>query len=119
MKVSRLPLTRLILSTLAGIGLFSSLLAQRSWAQLRSDDNVNTQPLQDYLSPQQQNNNPFSSQSRGDNLGMMDLVRRATQGGKRSAEDYSNEQNQNLDSAASQFRARQLQQIQGAKPNSR
>ncbi len=115
MKVSRLHLTRLILSTLAGIGLFSSLLAQRSWAQLRSDENVNTQPLQDYLSPQQQNSNPFSSQSRGDSLGTLDLVRRATQGSKLSVEDYSNQQNENLDSAASQFRARQLEQIQGKK----
>ncbi len=110
MKVSRLPLSRLVLGTLAGISLSATLLVQPSWAIPNSN---NVDPLQD-LQPQQ-NTNPFSRNGQADSLGMLDLIRRAGQGSSRSVGDYSTEQNQNLDAATAQFRARQLQQIQGQK----
>ncbi len=110
MKVSRLLFTQLVLGTVAGIGLFSSLLAQPSWAIPNSN---NVDPLQD-LQPQQ-NTNPFSRSGQGDSFGMLDLIRRASQGSGRSVGDYSTDQDQNLDAATARFRARQLQQIQGQK----
>lgn len=117
MKLSPLPLTRLVLGTVAGIGLFSSLLVQPTWAEPSApsyNPNSDANPLQG-LGPQDYGSDPFARMNRGDSMGLMDLMRRATQSGNRSIDDFNSEQNQSIDQAAAQFRARQQQQIQGKK----
>ncbi len=103
----------LTLCIAAGISVVSLLQLQPSWAQTATDAN---NPLQDFDS--QQNGNPFSS--RGDDgqafSGIMQLMHRAQQGSIRSINDYSTEQNQNLDAAAAKFRQRQLQMMQNQTP---
>ncbi len=115
MKVSQLPLTRLVLGTVAGIGLLSLLTAQPSWAEPYNQSNK-VDPLYDLNDlNSQRNSNPFSNRGQGDSLSMVDFIRRASQGNGRSVGDYSAEQSENLDTAAAQFRARQQQQLQGQK----
>lgn len=107
MKITLLPLARLVLGTVAGIGVVSLLLPQPTWAQT-----TDVNPLQD-LQPQDNRSDPFSRTNEDSGLGMFDLIHRATLGNTRSIEDFSSEQNESLDAAAAQFRARQRQQIQG------
>lgn len=108
MKMPILSLTRLVLSTVAGIGVVSLLLPQPSWA----DPNNEANPLKDFET--QRNNDPFSSsRDDADGFGVFDLIHRATLGNNRSLQDYSTEQNENLDAAAAQFRSRQRERIQG------
>lgn len=106
MKITAKPLNRLVLATLAGVGLFSLLLPQSSWAD---DAPRQVNPLEDFNSDQN-SSNPFSRTA--DSFSMLDLIRRATSN-TRSWDDYSSDQNENLDSAAAEFRARQRQLIQG------
>ena len=112
MKISVKSLNRLLLATLAGVGLVSLLLPQASWAD---DVPRQVQPIEDFNS--EQNNNPFARNS--DSFGMLDIIRRATSN-TRSWDDYTTDQNENLNSAAAEFRARQRQLIQNpqqASPN--
>ena len=107
MKMQALSLTRLVLGTVVGIGVISSLLPQITWAQA-----TRVNPLEDFEN-QENSNDPFSSGKEQDSLGVFDLIHRANLGNNRSIQDYSAEQNQNLNDAAAQFRARQRQRIQG------
>lgn len=107
MKLPALSLTRLVLGTVAGIGVVSLLLPQPSWAQA-SDVN----PLQDFES-QENSSDPFSGSNEAGSFGVFDLIHRANLGNTRSLNDYSAEQNENLDAAAAQFRTIQLQRIRG------
>lgn len=107
MKMPFFPLTRLVLGTLAGIGVVSLLLPQPSWAQQANDVN----PLQDF--DPEQNSDPFSRTNEGDSFGVFDLIHRANLNNNRSPGDYSAEQNEGLDAAADQFRQMQQQRIQG------
>lgn len=107
MKMPLLPLTRLFLGTVAGIGLVSLLLPQPSWAQQAND----VAPLQDF--DPEGNSDPFSRTDQGDSLGVFDLIHRARLGNNRSLDEYSTEQNESLDAAAAKFRQMQQQRIQG------
>jgi hypothetical protein len=102
MKQTFLPITRLFLATLAGISFTSLLVAQPSLAQLNSvDANTSIDP--------QGNSNPLSNSNSG-NFDFTDLIHRANFGNI-----YWNDeaQNQQLDSAAAGFRAKQQQLFQG------
>lgn len=108
MKMPLLPLARLVVGTVAGIGLVSLLLPQPSWAQA-----TDVNPLQDFEPQEHRRSDPFSRTNDADGFGVFDLIHRATLGNNRSLDDFSSEQNESLDAAAAQFRARQRQQIQG------
>ena len=110
MKVSRLPIARLVLGTIAGIG-FSLILAQPS----RAGEPVGPNPLQDANPLEQNDSNPFSRNSNGA-ASVFDLINRITLSNGRSAEDYSSEQNENLTDAVAQFRAKQQTRLQGKTP---
>ena len=114
MKI-QLSLKQLVLGTVLGIGLVS-LLQPQCWAQAREQVN----PLEDF--EYEQNSDPFSGNNEADSFGVFDLIHRANLGNTRSLSDYSTEQNENLDAAAAEFRARQRKQIQGSgqasQPNS-
>lgn len=108
MEMPAKSLTRLVLSTVVGIGVVSLILPQPSWAQV---DRVN--PLQDF-DIQENRNDPFSSGGKEpDGFGIYDLIHRANLGSNRSPQDFSVEQNESLDAAAAEFRTRQRQRIQG------
>lgn len=107
MKMQALSLTRLVLGTVVGIGVISLLLPQITWAQA-----TRVNPLEDFEN-QDNSSDPFSSGKEQDSLGVFDLIHRATLGNNRSLQDYSAEQNENLNDAAAQFRARQRLRIQG------
>lgn len=106
MKMLGKLLTGFAVSSVAGLGM--TLITPQS---SRADDiprQVN--PLQDLNS--QQSSDPFTRMDSGDGLGLFDLIRRASSSTP-SWDQYSSEQNQSLDSAASEFRARQREIIQG------
>jgi len=107
MKKSVKSLTKLFLC-IAGMGLASLLMPQPSWAQT-----IDVNPLQDF-DPKQNNNDPFSSRGNEmDSFGVFDLMHRAQMGQLRNAEDFSTEQNQNLDAAAAAFRESQRKRLGG------
>ena len=106
MIITAKSLTQLVLGTVVGIGVVSLLLPQPSWADAASEAN----PLHDFQP--QQDGDPFSDSTEEDSLGVFDLIHRAQMGNLTSPDDYSAQQNQNLDAAAADFRARQRQQIQ-------
>jgi hypothetical protein len=113
MKTPAKSLTRLLLGTVVGIGVVSLLLPQLSWAQA-----TRANPLEDFET-QENRNDPFSSGKEQDSFGgVYDLIHRAQMGNMRSWEDFSAEQNENLNDAAAQFRARQRQRIQGQQQTS-
>lgn len=99
-----------VLATLSTMGSTALFLPQPSLAQSAPKP----QPLQD-LFPTKDNNDPFSS--RGNGLGVFDLIHRATLSPGRSLEDFSSEQDKNLTDAATEFRERQRQLIQQQQQN--
>jgi hypothetical protein len=102
MKKPFLPVvTRLYIAALAGIGFASLLTAQPSLAQLNQVDSFPG-------SNSDQNTDPFSRNS-GD-FNMFDLIHQANFG---TLNWNSEQQNQELDSAALEFKKRQQQLIQG------
>lgn len=108
MKMLPKSFTQLVLGTVAAIGVVSLLLPQLTWAQATP---VN--PLEDF-DPQANSDDPFSTGKEQDSFGgVYDLIHRAQRGNIRSIQDFSTEQNENLDAAAAEFRARQRQRIQG------
>lgn len=106
MKILTKPTKWLAFVTVAGITTISWLLPQASQAQT---GDVN--PLQDFQT--EENSDPFSSSNQGDAFGIFDLIHRAQLGNVQSIEEYSTQQNQNLDAAAAQFREMQKKRIQG------
>lgn len=109
MKIPAKSLTRLIIYIVAGISIASLLIPQPSWAQSAPSDRV--EPLQDF-NPQQ-NQDPFARGAEQDSFGggIFDLIHRAQMGNIRSINEYSSEQNQSINDAAAQFRARQRQMM--------
>jgi len=105
MKIKNKLLIRLVLAFIAGASLASLTPAETTWAD---DAPRQVNPLDEFNS--QQSNDPFSSRN-DSSLGMMDLIRRVTTN-TRSWDDYTTDQNESLNSAAAQFRARQRQLIQ-------
>lgn len=97
--------TNLVIGTVAGMSVVSLLLPQISWAQT-----TDVNPLED-ANPAEEGSDPFSG-SGGNSFGIFDLIHRANFGGDRNVEDFSLEQDQNLNSAAAQFRKKQLERLQ-------
>lgn len=115
MKMPAKSFTQLVFGTVAGIGIFSLLLPQITWAQttdISPSQDIELQQSNDFFSGAQ-NSDPFSGNSEQDSFGVFDLIHRATLGSNRSQNEYSSEQNQNIDTAAAQFRALQRQRISG------
>ncbi|MEH2435744.1 MAG: hypothetical protein V7K25_16095 [Nostoc sp.] len=104
MKKSFLQIPRLFVATVAGISFASLLMAQPSSAQVSSP--ADAFPSN---STTDQNTDPFS-RSNSDNFNMFDLIHRANFG---TLNWNSNQQNEQLDSAAAAFKARQQKLIRG------
>ncbi len=104
MKKPFLQIPRLFVATVAGIGFASLLIAQPSSAQVSSP--ADAFPSN---STTDQNTDPFS-RTNSDNFNMFDLIHRANFGTLNWNPDQQNEQ---LDSAAAAFKARQQRLIQG------
>lgn len=104
MKISFLPLTKLVLVTVAGIGVTSLLMSKPSLAQSQVNDPQKVDPLNssDPLSTSNSEQNPFS---------LFQLIHNANFGSVNS--DFAREQNQQLDTAALDFKKRQQQLLQG------
>ena len=100
----------LSLATIAiAIGFSPLLLCQPTWADEESSEP--TSSAADLQEPQIQNpEDPFSGPG-GDleQFNPLELIHRANLGGLRSMEEFIVEQDQNLNDAAAQFRARQLE----------
>ncbi|MEH2085096.1 MAG: hypothetical protein V7K89_35535 [Nostoc sp.] len=109
MKKPFLQITRLFVATAAGISFASLLMAQPSSAQISSPTDAFPSN-----STTDQNTDPFS-RSNSDNFNMFDLIHRANFG---TLNWDSNQQNQQLDSAAAAFKARQQRLIQGQEQQS-
>ncbi|MBN3882399.1 MAG: hypothetical protein V7K64_06250 [Nostoc sp.] len=104
MKKPFLQIPRLFVATVAGISFASLLMAQPSSAQISSPtDAFPSNTTTD------QNTDPFS-RSNSDNFNMFDLIHRANFG---TLNWDSNQQNEELNSAAAAFKARQQKLIQG------
>jgi hypothetical protein len=103
--------TQLMLGFMAAIGLMVSV-AHSASAQQAADVPQPQQIFQD-----QQNRDPFSGRGSDQAGGVMDLVHRAMQAGSLSNEDFYNQQTENLDSAAADFRAAQQQRLNGTPAN--
>ncbi|MCV3215395.1 hypothetical protein OGM63_18060 [Plectonema radiosum NIES-515] len=104
MKISFLPLTKLVILTVAGICVTSLLMPKPSLAQSRVNDPQNIDPLNssDPLSINNTEQNPFS---------LFQLIHNANFGSVNP--DFSREQNQQLDTAALDFKKRQQMLLQG------
>jgi hypothetical protein len=103
MKKPFLQIPRLFVATVAGISFASLLIAQPSSAQVSPTDAFPSNSTTD------QNTDPFS-RSNSDNFNMFDLIHRANFG---TFNWNSDQQNEQLDSAAAAFKARQQKLIQG------
>ncbi|WP_414514905.1 hypothetical protein [Nostoc sp. PCC 9305] len=104
MKKPFLQITRFFVATAAGISFASLLMAQPSSAQVSSP--ADAFPSN---STTDQNTDPFA-RSNSDNFNMFDLIHRANFG---TLNWDSNQQNEELNSAAAAFKARQQKLIQG------
>ncbi|MBE8966726.1 hypothetical protein IQ277_10865 [Nostocales cyanobacterium LEGE 12452] len=104
MKKPFLQITRLFVATAAGISFASLLMAQPISAQVSSPTDAFPSN-----STTDQNTDPFA-RSNSDNFNMFDLIHRANFG---NLNWDSNQQNEELNSAAAAFKARQQKLIQG------
>ncbi|MEH2394046.1 MAG: hypothetical protein V7K21_21065 [Nostoc sp.] len=104
MKKPFLQIPRLFVATAAGISFASLLMAQPSSAQISSPTDAFPS-----TTTTDQNTDPFS-RSNSDNFNMFDLIHRANFG---TLNWDSNQQNEQLNSAAAAFKARQQRLIQG------
>ncbi|MEH2422007.1 MAG: hypothetical protein V7K48_14115 [Nostoc sp.] len=104
MKKPFLQIIRLFVATAAGISFASLLMAQPSSAQINSP--ADAFPSN---STTDQNTDPFS-RSNSDNFNMFDLIHRANFG---TLNWNSDQQNDQLNSAAAAFKARQQRLIRG------
>ncbi|MCC5641420.1 hypothetical protein LC607_00285 [Nostoc sp. CHAB 5824] len=103
MKKPFLQIPRLFVATVAGISFASLLMAQPSSAQVSPADAFPNNSTTD------QNTDPFS-RSNSDNFNMFDLIHKANFGTLNWNPEQQNEQ---LDSAAAAFKARQQNLIRG------
>lgn len=103
MKESFFPVIKLFVATVAGISVTSLLIAQPSSAQISPTDAFPSGGTTD------QNTDPFS-RANSDNFDMFNLIHRAKFG---TLNWNADEQNQQLDSAAAAFKARQQKLLQG------
>lgn len=99
------------LSLLLGAGSLSLLLSQPSLAQ----QTTYADPLQS--TETQNSTNPFYNPGNEDSMDtMFDMIHRAQLGPSRSMEEYASDQQNSLDAAAAEFRARQQQMLQQPNP---
>lgn len=89
------------------LGLTPLILAQAGWAQ------ETTNPLSDFRPNAEQGPGSFSRSSNG--LSVFDLIHRA-RFGNLDMDTFSQEQRQNLDDAAAQFRKQQQQRLGAPQP---
>jgi hypothetical protein len=104
MKKPFLQIPRLFVATVAGMSFASLLISQPSLAQISSP--ADAFPSN---STTDQNTDPFA-RSNSDNFNMFDLIHRANFG---TLNWDSNQQNEQLNSAAAAFKARQQKLIRG------
>ncbi|MEH2144629.1 hypothetical protein [Nostoc sp.] len=104
MKKPFLQIPRLFVATVAGISFASLLMAQPSSAQISSPTDAFPS-----TTTTDQNTDPFS-RSNSDNFNMFDLIHRANFG---TLNWNSDQQNEQLNSAAATFKARQQRLIRG------
>lgn len=95
-------LTKIAFSLLAGTTFSILLLPQATLAQ-----NLNTDPSQDF----QRDGDPINGGT-GQSFSVFDLIHRSNLGSNRPPEEVTQEQKENLDDAAAQFRATQRQRLQ-------
>ncbi|WP_449417444.1 hypothetical protein [Phormidium nigroviride] len=101
-----------IVAAVSAIGVAVVFLPQPSHAQNSGAQN-SAQPLQDFQT--QDSTDPFSG--RGNGMGIFDLIHRSRLGTLRNMDEFSSEQQQNLNDAAAEFREKQrLLLEQQAKP---
>jgi hypothetical protein len=76
------------------------------------------QPLQDFQDPGK--GDPFSNRGTGPMNGVMDLIHRSVLGPSRSLDEFASEQQESLDAATADFRAKQMERLrqQQAAPSS-
>lgn len=100
--------TRFAFAVLTGMGIV--LFSQATIAQ--TSETVN--PLEEF---QNSDNaaDPFSDRS-GSQKGVYELIHRAIQGNGRSVEDFSAEQRESLNDAASEFRRLQQERLKNEQP---
>lgn len=72
---------------------------------------TNLKPLEEFQNPDGQAD-PFSGRGSGQSRGVMDLIHRAILGPSKSSEEFISEQQESLDAAAAEFRARQRERLQ-------
>lgn len=94
-------LTKIALGLLAGTTFSILLLPEATLAQ-----SLMTDPSQDF----QKDGDPITGGT-GQSFSVFDLIHRSNLGLNRSMEDVNNEQKENLDDAATQFRVRQRQRL--------
>ncbi len=104
------PAARIALGLVASVGFLSLFLARPTLAQTPT---VN--PLQDFK-PQDGSRDIFSNSSGGQMGGILDLIHRANLGNIRNSAEFKAEQQQGLNDAAAQFRARQLELLRQSQP---
>ncbi|AFZ14850.1 hypothetical protein Cri9333_4045 [Crinalium epipsammum PCC 9333] len=104
--------SRTSLTVLAGIGFASCLLPQVSWAQA-AYPTYSTQV--DEFKTQEQD--PLTGSNNG-GFNPLDLIHRANLGALRTYEEFSAEQNTNLNSATDDFKKQQLEMIRKMNQNS-
>jgi hypothetical protein len=105
--------TWLMQIAISAIASSSFLLPQATFAQASGLNN--SQPVQDF----QTNDNPDPFTGRGSGTGLFDLIHRSRLGGGRSIDEFTTEQRQNLNDAATEFRDKQRQLLQKqAEPSS-
>lgn len=103
LTLSTLPLRRWAIGIGLALAVFPFGMPESAVAQVGT---VN--PLDDFKP--QDNRDPFSNTGNSQG-GMLDIIHRANLGNSRSINDYSQEQQENLNSAAAVFRAKQLERL--------
>ncbi len=91
----------IVLGLLAAIGLVVSVSSAASAQEVATPQQI----FQD------QNRDPFSNRGGDQAGGVTDLIHRAMQAGSLSNEDFYDQQKENLDSAAAEFRAAQQKRL--------
>ena len=76
-----------------------------------------SQPLQDLQNPDK-SGDPFSSRSSNPLGNVMDLIHRSVLGPSRNLDEYTADQQESLDAAAAEFRAKQAERLHQAQPTS-
>lgn len=105
-------LTRLKISvgvSLVAMGITSTVLPQSASA-LPPESNQSNQPLQDFLSPQNERDT-FSSGPGDGSFSVFNLIHQAQLGNLRDMGEFSQEQSKNISDAAARFRLEQQQRL--------